>query len=116
MAPPHKYPLFVYLIKARDCEKEKSKIGVASDPFRRVEQHCKRSRWWKWDIQLVIGPFYSGANLFKHQWQGQSRKYRCRVVRGVQKALTYRSASINIYAKEPSAIIQVFRNHKKKKN
>ncbi len=115
MGPPlHRPPLFVYLVKAKECSRDKSRIGVATNPFTRVREHCRRSRWWKWDIVLIVGPFLEGANLFKNQWQTQSRKFRCRVIYGVQKALSYRPRTINIYAKEPSEIIQVFKNRKRK--
>lgn len=96
-------------MKAEGCKKQKNRIGLASNPFRRVKQYCRRSRFWTWSLELIVGPFYKGANLFKNQWQNQSRKLNCRIVHGCIKALKDKKRNLRVWAKEPSAIIHILK-------
>lgn len=95
------HPLFVYMARtsAKGIKKGvrvPSKWGVSSNPPKRVQElnavegfkaagRAARKGAPYWILELVIGPFASGANRFKEEC-AKSRKISCRIQAGIQCA------------------------------
>lgn len=48
-----------------------------------------------WELELVIGPFPSGATVFKQEWQRNSRKRDQRILYGISMVNTYNANNNN---------------------
>lgn len=121
--PRRSYPLFVYLMSSGNAPF----IGVASNPFLRLRCHnrepglpsgAKSTRHGapRWQLRVVIGPFYRGSRSFHDQWRKESRKLSCRIAHGTLKAISYRSRGLCIWADDPQEVIRICISNIKRHN
>jgi len=95
------HPLFCYLISNRystNSATAATYIGLSRQPFFRLKSHNREIDYrcgakstkafaGKWELLLVIGPWYgNGGKLFKQIWRKSSRKLKSRLYMGITKA------------------------------
>lgn len=107
-------PLFVYLISSGKTPA----IGIASRPTERVHSHNRvpgfpagskstRAGAPNWQLQMVIGPFYSGARVFHTRWREHSRKLACRIAFGCIQGLAFADKGVRVWARNPRLVTRM---------
>ncbi len=73
----------------------------------RVGSKCTRlAPGRRWEIVLMIGPFYRGARAFRNEWRKQARKLVSRVRMGIQKSKDH-VHTLNVFAKDPAWLEEI---------
>jgi hypothetical protein len=114
------HPLYLYMMS----HETQSYIGVSTNPlFRlncqnRVPGFASGAKWTRhgapnWKLDLIIGPFFRGANAFCRQWRDESRKKDCRIAHGCAKAIKYAHTGLQIWAADPQKTVALLREYVK---
>lgn len=96
-------PRFVYLASST-VDPQESLIGDATDPWLRVSSKCRHNKKNRWQIEMVIGPFFELSSRFKVEWMREEVSLRKRVLLGCEKARQWR---VGVYARDADWIRQM---------